>query len=155
AAGALSPERRAAIEKRLDAALANPAQFAVTRLQGERQKDFEGTAARFYEEKKRLAPLRASAPQRYADEWRALIERREAQLRDYADLPFAVGARQELAREYGALAAFLRFSLKRPDDAIAAYRKLAALQPAGGLDGASLAIADVLRFDKREPKAAA
>jgi hypothetical protein len=143
-------------QKRLDDALADPAAFIARRGQAERQQALQQTQVEFSAEKLRLSPLKASDPQRYAAGWRTAIERREALLRDYADLPYSVGARQELAREYAALAGFLRFVLRRPDEAIAAYQAMAKLQgPAPvGIDLASIGIADIERFDKRSPRKA-
>ena len=68
---------------------------------------------------------------------------------------YSAGAREGLWREYAGLAAFLRFTLRKPDDAIAAYQALGRLHPASGaVDFASLGIADVERFDKHDAKKA-
>ena len=152
----IRPDRLAALQKRFDDALADTGQTLAKRRQNERQQELQQSETRFNEEKSRLAALRTTDPKRYAADWRALIERHETLLGDYADLPYSTGAKGQLAREYAALAWFLRFTLRKPDEAIAAYQAMAKLQPAApaGIDFASIAIADVQRFDKRDPRKA-
>lgn len=108
----------------------------------------------FGRDKARLAPLRVAEPERYAGEWRALLERHEAQVAKAAGVPQALGARQSLAREYYELGALLRFGLKRPDDALAAYAKASKVRPADAFDVATLAAADTWRFDKKDARRA-
>lgn len=152
----LAPERLAALQKRLDGALADTARFVAQRQQNERQQDLQLGQRSYGSDKSRLAPLRAQDPARYAKEWRALIDKRAAEVGAYADLPASVGARGDLAREYASLASFLRFELKRPDEAIAAHQAAASLRLAapGSVDLGMLAIADIQRFDKRDAQAA-
>ena len=147
----LAPERLAALQKRLDVALADTARFLAQRQQNERQQDLQLGQRSYGSDKSRLAPLKAQDPARYAKEWRALIDRRAAEVGAYADLPASVGARGDLAREYNALASFLRFQLRRPDEAIAAYQSAGKLRgPPGSFDMSAIAIADIQRFDKRD-----
>jgi tetratricopeptide (TPR) repeat protein len=117
--------------------------------QGDRFDALQKGAEALQGEKARLAQFRASDPQRYAKEMRALLDRRAAQVRTVEDMPnVAIPARMSLASEYNALAGFLRFNLLQPDGAIDAYEAAHRMQPADSLDIASLGIADIARFDQ-------
>ena len=146
----VAPGRIAALGAKLDAALADPVQFAAQRKQRERQEEMYRAQGEIAKESRRLADLKRTDPPRYAAELRVALERREALLRDFADVAQSTGARQELAREYLHLGAFLRFELRRPDDAIAAYEKAARLFPDQAFNLAATSIADLYRFDKRD-----
>ncbi|HEX9433458.1 MAG TPA: hypothetical protein VF936_11810 [Burkholderiales bacterium] len=149
----LPPERIASLQKKLDDAAADPGKFAAAREQRERTEAMYRAQGDFIREKSRISALRAKEPKRYATELRALLDRREAELRTLADLPAAVGARNELAREYLQLAVFQRFELRQPDEAIAAYERAGRLLPDQPFNIAA-SVADVYRFDKRDtPKA--
>ena len=136
------PPQHAAAQKRLDAALAHPAQSIARRDERERQDAAYRTQMEFGREKSRIAALRKTEPRRYATEMRALLERQ--------------GARNpELWREYLELAAFVRFELRQPDEAIATYQRAEQAMPANQLNLAAVSIADVYRFDKRDAARAA
>jgi tetratricopeptide (TPR) repeat protein len=117
--------------------------------QADRFEALQRGAEALQREKLRLLPLRSSDAQRYVAELRAALEKREAQVRAVDDMPnVAIPARMSLASDYNALAGHLRFGLGQPDAAMEAYQAAARVQPADSLDIASLAIADIARFDK-------
>ena len=120
-----------------------------------RWQDLQRAQDQLGQEKRRIAPLRASDARRYATEWRTLLERHEAQVRSASDIPQSVGARQSLAREYTELGGLLRFRLAQPDAAIAAYDAATRSQASDAFDFAALLIADTYRFDKRDARKAA
>jgi hypothetical protein len=153
AAGRLPAERIAALQKRLDDALADPAQFAALRAQREQAVERQRGEDAYMADRNRIAPLRRTEPKRYAGELAALLQRREAMVRG-VDGPQGIGARANLARDYGDLGALLRFEQHQPDQAIAAYESSRRLQAQDALDVAALCIADIRRFDKRDPKRA-
>lgn len=99
-------------------------------------------------DKARLAPLKRSAPARYATEYSAVLARWEEALEPYSNVTQSVGSRQELASEYLQLGAFLRFDAGRSDDALVAYESARRARPPQTPDLAALAIADIQRFDK-------
>jgi hypothetical protein len=101
-------------------------------------------AAGYAEEKSRIAPLRDREPQRYATELDALLARYAADL--------APGTAE---REYLELGALVRFRLRDPDRAIAAFEAARRAQRERTLDLASLSVADTQRFDKKDARKAA
>lgn len=125
----LSREQVAPLESRLDTALADTGRFVAERERAEKER---GHA----QEKGRIAALRTTDPKRYAAEMRALLEKA-------APVP-------ALAQDHLSLAAFQRFTLRQPDDAIASYAAASRLRQPGSLDIAAAAAADVYRFDKRD-----
>jgi hypothetical protein len=125
----LSREQVAPLERRLDTALADTGRYVADRDRAEKER---GHA----EQKGRIAALRATDPKRYAAEMRALLEK--------------AAPSPALAQDYLALAAFQRFTLRQPDDAVASYAAASRLRQAGSLDLAAAAAADVYRFDKRD-----
>lgn len=125
----LSRERVTPLERRLDTALADTGRFVAERERPEGERAHA-------QEKSRIAALRATDPQRYATEMRASL----------AKAPPGPG----LAQDYLSLAAFQRFALRQPDDAIASYAGASRLREPGSLDIAATATADVYRFDKRD-----
>lgn len=134
------PPERAAARKKLDVALADPAQFVARREERERQEAGYRVQAEFGREKSALEPLRRTEPRRYAAEMRAILDRQDAQ-----------GARSpEFWREYLLLAAFVRFELRQPDEAIATYQRAEQLQKGQPFNLAAISIADLYRFDKRD-----
>jgi hypothetical protein len=136
------PSQYAAAQKKLDAALADPAQSIARREERERQNALYRTQVEFGGEKSRIAASRKTDPKRYAAEMRALLERQ--------------GARNpDLWREYLELAAFVRFELRQPDEAIATYQRAEQLMQAQQLNLAAISIADTYRFDKRDAARAA
>jgi len=132
------PPQHPAAQKKLDAALADPAQFVARREQHERQEANYRVQAEFGREKTRLVALRSTDPRRYAAEMRVLIDRQDAQ------------RNPELWREYLQLAAFLRFELRQPDEAIATYQRAEASMPAQPINMVAVSLADTYRFDKRD-----
>lgn len=151
----IAPERLAVLQKRLGDALADEAGFLAKRRQNERQQELQQSQMQFNEQKNRLSAFKGREPRRYAAEFRALIERREVLLRQHADLPSTAGPNLDLAREYSMLAAFLRFNIGQPDEAIAAFEAAGRLRSAAGeFNNAPLAIADIQRFDRRDPRKA-
>ena len=125
----LPRERVAALQTRLDSALADTARFVAERERAEHDR-------RHADEKGRIAALRATEPRRYAAEMRALLEK--------------AAPGPALAQDYLSLGAFQRFTLRQPDDAIASYAAASRLREPGSLDIAATAAADVYRFDKRD-----
>ena len=153
--GNMSPSHLASLQKRLGDALADEAGFLAQRRQNERQQELEQGRVQFNERKHQLTAIRGTEPKRYAMQLGALIERRESQLHKHADAPLSKNEKLELASEYVALAAFLRFKLGQSDKAIAAYEAAGRLRSAAGeFNNAPLAVADIQRFDRRDPKKA-
>lgn len=103
-----------------------------------------GAAADYGAEKSRIASLRDREPERYATELDALLTRYASGL--------AAGTAE---REYLELGALLRFKLREPDRAIAAFAAARRAQRERTLDLASLSIADTERFDKNDARKAA
>jgi tetratricopeptide (TPR) repeat protein len=132
------PPDRPAMQKKLDAALADPAQVIARRDERERQEAVYRAQAEFGREKSRITALRATEPKRYVAEMRAFLDRQTAA--NYA----------ELWREYLALAGFMRFELRQPDEAIATYQRAEQLMQAQPINLAAVSIADTYRFDKRD-----
>lgn len=147
-AGGIAP-----LQKKLDDALADPARFAVLRAQREQAAERQRGEDAYMADRNRIAPLRRTEPKRYAGEMAALLQRREALARS-VEGPQGIGARANLALDYSNLGAFLRFEQQQPDQAIAAYERARRLQAQDALDVAALCIADIQRFDKRDPKRA-
>lgn len=129
----LPREQVAPLERRLDTALADTGRFVANREREENER-------RLGEEKRRIAALRTTDPRRYAAEMRALLEK--------------APPGPALAQDYLSLAAFQRFTLRQPDDAIASYQAASRLREPGSLDLAAAAAADVYRFDKRDSRKA-
>jgi tetratricopeptide (TPR) repeat protein len=129
--------------KKVDDALADPARFVAQREQGERVQEVQRAQAAFGEEKRRIATYKIADPGRYATEMRAALQREESR-----------GARQTLGQDYLALAAFQRFVLRQPDDAIASYEAASRMRPPGSFDVSAAGIADLQRFDKRDSRKA-
>ncbi len=154
AADKMPPGAIAMAQKRLDEAIADPAKFAEQRRQRDRAEELYRVQGDYAREKGRLGQIRKTEPKRYAAELRLALDRQASELAKYSDLPQSVGARQQLMQEYLGLAAFLRFELRQPDEAIAAYEASRRGQTRETLDLASFAIADVQRFDKRDARKA-
>jgi len=119
----------------------------------ERREAMYRAQGEFEREKARVSGFRRTEPARYAAELRPVLERWEAELAKFPDVTQSVGARQSLGREYLELGALLRFELRRPDAAIAAYEGARRAQPQG-FDIAALSIADTYRFDRNDMRAA-
>ena len=141
-------------QHKLDAAIADPAKFAEQRRQRERTDEMYRAQGDFAREKGQLNQIRKTDPKRYAAEMGPVLERWEAQVAKFSDVPASVGARQQIGQEYMQLAMMQRFEVRQPDDAIASYEKMRRLQPpeAGAL--VALYIADIQRFDKRDTRKA-
>jgi tetratricopeptide (TPR) repeat protein len=123
--------------------------------QTERWQAFEQSTNALNAKKAQLSQIRASEPQRWASEMRAALDKREAEVKSVDDMAnVAIPARMALASDYNALAGFLRFAMRQPDAAMDAYEAAFRVQPADSLDIASLGIADIARFDKRDNKTA-
>ena len=129
----LPREQVAALERRLDSALADTGRFVANRERAESDR-------RLADEKRRIDPLRTTDPRRYAAETRALLDK--------------AAPSPALARDYLALGGFQRFTLRQPDDAIRSYEAASRMREPGSLDIAAIAAADVYRFDKRDGKKA-
>ena len=140
----LSPAQLVLLQKRFDEGLADPAKLAAQRDQRERAQASDTALRAFGEEKSRIGRLRESEPKRYAAELRALLARYETRL--------PPGMAQ---RDYLELGGFLRFGLRDPDAAIAAFEGARRLDPDRTVDLAALFIADTQRFDKKDANAAA
>jgi len=138
-----SRARTPVLQKKLDDAIADPARLVAQRGQREQAQQLQRDQAALGEEKRRIAALKLSDPKRYATEMRAALDRQAG-----------VGARGALVQEYMALAAFLRFALRQPDDAIAAYEAASRARPQDSFDIAAAGIADLQRFDKRDRRKA-
>ena len=135
-AARLAAERTALLQKKLDAALADPARFVTHRDQRDSERLYAA-------EKRRLAAFKTTDPGRYGAGMRALLERQETRAPSEA-----------LMKDYLALGSFLRFTLHRPDDATAAYEAASRVRPQDSFDLAAIAVADVQRFDKRDARKA-
>jgi hypothetical protein len=123
--------------------------------QDDRWQAFQQSTNLLSAKKAQLSLIRSSEPQRYVSEMRAALEKREAEINAVDDMPnVAIPARMALASDYNALAGFLRFALGQPDAAMEAYEAASKVQPTDSLDIASLGIADIARFDKRDGKTA-
>jgi hypothetical protein len=123
--------------------------------QDDRRQAFEESTSVLNARKSQLSRMRSSEPQRYVAEMRAALEKRQAEITAVDDMAnVAIPARMALASDYNALAGFLRFALGQPDAAMEAYEAAWKVQPADSLDIASLGIADIARFDKRDSKTA-
>ena len=134
------PPQRAPAQQKLDSALADPAQALAKREERERQAAASQVQAELYRERNRIFALRAAEPARYATEMRAFLDRQDAQ-----------GPRAaELAREYLQLGSFIRFELRQPDAALAAYQRAEQSLKAQELNLAAISSADTYRFDKRD-----
>lgn len=132
------PPQHANAQKKLDAALADPAQVIARREERERQEAVYRAQAEFGREKSRIATLRGTEPKRYVVEMRAFLDRQ------------TVAGNPELWREYLALAGFMRFELRQPDEAIATYQRGEQSMQAQPINLAAVSIADTYRFDKRD-----
>jgi tetratricopeptide (TPR) repeat protein len=150
----LSAGQIANLQRKLDGALADPAKFAGQRRQRERTEELYRAQGDYARERGRLSQIRKTEPKRYAAEMVPVLERWESSLATFGDVPSSVGAKQELAREYMQLGGVLRFDLRQPDAAIAAFEKARRVLPNEAFDLVSFAIADIQRFDKRDPRKA-
>jgi len=146
----LSPSQVSSLQRRLDDAIADPAKFAEQRRQRERTEQMYRAQGDFAREKGRLNQIRKAEPKRYAAEMGPLLERWEAEVAKYSDVPASAGARQQIGQEYMQLATMQRFELRQPDQAIATYEKTRHIQPQEAFDLVALFIADIQRFDKRD-----
>ena len=139
------PPDRAAAQKKLDAALADPAQFIAKREERERYEVASRAQAEVSREKSRIYALRAAEPKRYAAEMRAFLDRQDPKGAQSADL----------WRDYLQLGAFLRFELRQPDAAIATYLRAEQVRKPREFNLAAVHVADAYRFDKGDAAAAA
>jgi hypothetical protein len=94
--------------------------------------------------------LRDSDPDRYVAGMRTYLGGLEELAREYEKQPGAIGARGDIASDYLELGHFVRFTRKRPKEALELY---AAAQRNGDRLG-DFAVADTVQFDLREPKRA-
>ena len=150
----LSGSQVASLQRRLDDAIADPAKFADQQRQRERTEELYRAQGEYAREKGRLGQLRVSDPKRYAADMVAVLERWERELAKFSDVPASAGARQQLAQEYAQVASTLRFDLRQPDQAVAAYEKARRVMPREGFDAVDIFIADIQRFDKRDTRKA-
>ena len=132
------PPDRAAAQKKLDAALADPAQTIARREERERQDAAYRVQVELGREKSSVVALRRTEPRRYATEMRALLDRQDAK------------RNPELWRDYLHLGTFVRFELRQPDEAIATYQRAEASMPAQPINMVAVSLADTYRFDKRD-----
>lgn len=137
----VSAVNKATILAKLDAALSNPGQAYAQRDERERAQAAELERRRFGEQRQTIASYRATNPARYGAEMKKLLQAEN--LRP-----------EEAVRAYDSLAAFYRFTLRQPDEALALYAVASARRPANSLDIAALGAADTLRFDKRDTRKA-
>ena len=150
----VSGSQVAGLQRRLDDAIADPAKFAEQRRQRERTEELYRAQGDFAREKGRLNQIRKAEPKRYAAEMGAVLERWEAQIGKFSDIPASGGAKQQLAREYLLLGMFQRFELKQPDEAIATFQKARRVLPNEAFDLVALVVADIERFDKHDTRKA-
>ena len=143
AARAALGERDKAALARIDAALANPAQARAQRDERERVQAAEAERRRFGEQRQALARYKTTDPARYGAEMNKLLQAEASAMRP-----------EERVRAYDSLAAFYRFTLRQPDEALALYAVASARRPPNSLDIAALGAADTLRFDKRDARKA-
>jgi len=151
----VSGSQVAGLQKRLDEAIADPAKLAEQRRERERTDQMNQARGDFAREKGRISAIRGKEPKQYAAELRPALDRWAAEVAKYNDLPASVGARQEVFREYSQLAAFQRFELRQPDDALATYEAARRMQASDMLDFIAFAVADLQRFDKGDARKAA
>lgn len=98
----------------------------------------------------------AKNPDHYAQVMRMRIARQEKMLNALSESTYKDQYKQQLRDDYAAFAEYLRFTLHKPDEAIAVYQNMAKLDADATpiFDLPSLAIADIQRFDKHDSKQA-
>jgi len=134
---------KTALLAKVDAALSNPGQAYAQRDQRERAQAAELERRRYGEQQHAIARYRTTDPARYGAEMKKLLQAESASMRP-----------EDAVRAYDSLAAFHRFTLRQPDEALALYAIASARRPPNSLDIAALGAADTLRFDKRDARRA-
>jgi hypothetical protein len=138
---ALAGERKTPLLARLDAGLSDPGAAYARRDERERAQTLELQRRRYGEQHRAIASYKASDPARYGAEMKKLLQSETLRPED-------------AVRAYDSLAAFYRFTLRQPDEALALYAVASARRPPNSLDIAALGAADTLRFDKRDARKA-
>lgn len=140
---ALAGERKTPLLAKLDAGISNPGQAYAQRDERERAQAAELAQRRLGEQRQAIAGYRTTDPARYGAEMKKLLQAEASSSRP-----------DNLVRDYDSLAAFYRFTLRQPDEALALYSIASTRRPPNSLDIAALGAADTLRFDKRDARKA-
>jgi len=139
----LPGERKTPLLARLDAGISNPGAAYAQRDQRERAQAAERDWQRYGEQRQAIAAYKATDPARYGAETKKLLQAESSRMRA-----------EDRVRAYDSLAAFYRFTLRQPDEALALYAVASERRPPNSLDIAALGAADTLRFDKRDARKA-
>lgn len=154
-AGALKPERAAAMQRRLAAALENPSRFMAQRSAIADTKAFNDARSQLNRDNAAIADYRESDPPRYALETENVLRRAELLIASNPEQADILRLRRDTGTGYRQLADYTRFTLNDPVHAVALYQSAIALsqtlppREGGGLME-RLGLADTLRFDLKD-----
>ena len=158
--GTVKPERMALLQKRLDAALADPSRFIAERGDAERRQAFTEARAQLDRQNTAVASLRESDPKRYAAETEIYLRRAEKLIADNAaGRQEAIWYRRDISQAYQRLATYTRFTLRDSARAVTFYERAIALSetfPARENMGLleRVGLADTVRFDLKDTRRA-
>lgn len=152
ASGKLIPARVDGMNKRLEAAIADPARVRAELAETETRQAFANAWSQLARQRVEADKLRTTEPRRYASELEAWLQSAERLIAANTNRPEAVSYRRDVATAYERLARFTRFTLRDPKRAVVLYEHAIAAQEALPPPGRRatlswLALADTLRFD--------
>jgi hypothetical protein len=156
-AGTLKPERVGLLQRRLDAALADPARQVAVSAESERKQGFAEARAPIDQHRAAAGKLRESDPKRYLAELEDSLQRAEKLIAANAGRQEASRYSRDLVNEIQRLAAYARFTVGDSARAVALYERAIPLSDAlpstenlGLLP--RIGLADTLRFDLKDSR---
>lgn len=154
-AGTVKPERMGSLQRRLDAALTDPARHVAERADTERKQAFDEARATILNQQRATDKLRDSDPKRYVTEMEDALSRGEKLIAANAGLQEANSYRSNLASEVRRMAVYARFTLGDSPRAVTLYERAIALSeglpvPENHALVARIGLADTVRFDLKD-----